>query len=246
MDNTIIYIMKGRVTLEFKLRINANRPTAGDLVVTPETPLSGVEFIEIFGKTIRRSIDHIGRHRHITLGSLAVYELNVPQQIAIDSGLFTKSDTVDVYAENGLLNNFIFYSASISYAKSHRPYYPYMQNEATLISMIDELSFIDAWITTGYALELKMINGIMVNGNTLCNPRPETPETNPGIGCNGCTCEPDHNSCIKPDCSCDYHHSVRPLKPTIPPGLNTDGDDCYCESVFKPGTIIIDPVDDML
>ena len=80
--------------MEFKLVLTANRPTAGELVLEPEVPLSGVRFIEEVGKALRKSIDHIGRHRHTTLGALVTYEITVPQQMALESGLFTDTDTV--------------------------------------------------------------------------------------------------------------------------------------------------------
>ena len=215
-----------------------NRPTEGDLVVTPETPLSGVHFIEVFGRTLRRSIDHVGRYRHITLGALAEYEVTVPQQIAIESGLFESNDKITVYVENGLLNNFIFYSASISYGKTGRPCYPYVQNEATLISMIDELLFLDAWVSTGYATELKYSNGRLlgVSHNTTIGSNVTNIAQN-GIGCGGCTA----GSNIIYDKPTQSYESVHHIKPDTPPGLPDDK--CFCNNVYKPGTIILDPVE---
>ena len=292
--------------MEFKLNIVGNRPTAGDLVLAAEVPLSGVKFIEVFGQAMRRSIDHVGRHRHITLGALAMYEVTVPQYMAIESGLFETTDTVAVYVENNLLSNFIFYSASMSYGATGRPCYPYMQNEATLVSMIDELAFLDAWANTNYATSLRMVNGIMVDAST--NYDNNTGDNigcsnNGGIGCDGCTCDPErptpppphwnppahrppehhhyhpeHHSApppqknphppvdrpsmgptqkpskpgphppVKPDRPGHHHRpggSVTPIKPAVPPGYDNDccdNDDCYCDDILKPGTIILDPI----
>lgn len=182
--------------MEFKLNLVGNRPTSGDLVLAAEVPLNGVKFIEAYGKAMRRSIDHVGRHRHVTLGALAMYEVTVPQYMAIESGLFETTDTVAIYIENDMLSNFIFYSPSMSYGATGRPCYPYMQNEATLTSMIDELAFLDAWANTNYATSLKMVNGVMVDANSNSDNNTNNPNSNcgnnGGIGCDGCTCDHTH------------------------------------------------------
>ena len=104
--------------MQFKILITPDQPTQGDLVLAAETPLSGVTFIEEVGKCLRRSIDHIARYRHITLGALAIYEITVPQQLAIDSGLFEDKSTISVIVENDLLSHYIFYGASVDQRSS--------------------------------------------------------------------------------------------------------------------------------
>ena len=228
--------------MEFKLVVSAYQPTAGDLVLNAEVPLSGVKFVEAFGAALRKSIDHIDRCRHVTLGALAIYEMNVPQQMAIESGHYNSVDTYTVYVENDLLKNFLFYQASLRYGATGRPCYPYMSNEATLVSQIDELAFLEAWANTGYATWLKMSGGQMVDATA--KPVAPTPPSTGGDtpGCDGCTCpeqptppppcpppgwnghhphKPPHHHPDKPGCCppppppCPCPHPPRPPKPPV-------------------------------
>ena len=235
--------------MEFKLCLTGNRPAAGDLVLNAEVPLSGVRFVEEFGKAMRRSIDHVGRYRHTTLGALATYEVTVPQQMAIESGLFKDSDTVQIFVENNLLHKFIYYAASMSKGASGRACYPYMVNEATLITMVDELAFLDAWASTGYATSLKLIDGQIVDAmkyvvNSPTNNKNEYVGSgnNGGIGCDGCTCHPSNDDSNNRPVKPNRPHAI---KPSTPPGYQQpeDDGDCICGGNFiKPGTIILDPM----
>ena len=216
--------------MEFKLRLEGDRPTKGDLVLATETPISGVKFIEYVGKCLRRSIDHVSRSRHVTLGALSTYEMNVPQSMAIDSGLFNETNTVTIVVEHDILSNFIFYIASISNVPSHRPCYPYMTDEATLVSYIDELAFLEAWANTGYASRVAMSGGAMVameyscaNGGT-CN--------NGGVGCDGCTCGKFPNPG-------PHHHPHHPPKPPLIGESSADG---HHHHPPKKGMIVINPI----
>ena len=213
--------------MEFKLNLVGHHPTSGDLVLRAEVPLSGVKFIETFGKALRRSIDHVGRYRHITLGALATYEVSVPQQMAIDSGLFQENDTLNVYVENNLLSYFIFYQASLAYGATGRPCYPYMVNEATLVSLIDELKFLECWANTGYATSLRMYNGTMISaedgsydpdGDTSTGG--DTGLTPPG--CDGCPVEPPPQ---KPPYGRPphWHHHPHPKPPRPRPPIGNIG-----------------------
>ena len=171
--------------MEFKLRIVGERPTAGDLILNAETPLDGVKFVEEVGKCLRRSIDHVSRFRHLTLGALSAYEMNLPQQVAIDSGLFESTNAVTVIVEKNMLSHYIFYNASMSYAATRRPCYPYMSNEAVLTSYIDELAFIQDWAECGYATKLAMVNGSMVDASKISSTTSETEEQDTEK-CHGC------------------------------------------------------------
>lgn len=186
--------------MEFKLRIEADRPTNGDLVLAAETPLSGLQFVQEVGKCLRRSIDHVAKARHYTLGALVTYEMAVPQQMAIESGKFNDSDTYTLIVEHGLLSNFIFYCATIHTGPAGRRCYPFTNNEATLSSQIDELAFLNAWAEAGYPSRLMMSGGCIVNGENFSGNNNSSGNTG-GIGCSGCTCGKDD----------------RPSRPPCPP-----------------------------
>ncbi|MDE6041806.1 MAG: hypothetical protein K2F99_09545 [Muribaculaceae bacterium] len=166
--------------MEFKILLTADRPTDGDLVLEAETPLSGVEFIAEMGRCLRRSIDHLVRTRHVTLGALSCYEITVPQCMAIESGLFETKNTISVIVENNLLSNYIFYGGTVSTKSTGRPCYPYMHGEAVLNSFIDELQFLEDWANLGYPTRLAWDNGLVVQTYAA-------PTTNVHIGCHGCT-----------------------------------------------------------
>ncbi|MCM1231734.1 MAG: hypothetical protein NC311_05795 [Muribaculaceae bacterium] len=205
--------------MEFKLRLESDRPTNGDLVLEAETPFSGVQFIEQVGKALRRSIDHVARGRHVTLGALVTYEVTVPQQMAIESGKFENSDTYTVILEHNLLSHFVFYSANVITGPAGRRCYPYTTNEASLISMIDELAFLDAWANTGYASRLMMAGNSVVNGEYTTSGG--TGDTNSGncVGCTGCTCGKDDTP--------HHHHGHRPPPPPKPPIIGNPSETPY-------------------
>lgn len=189
--------------MEFKLRLESDRPTNGDLVLEAETPLEGVQFIEQMGKSLRRSIDHVGRGRHFTLGALPTYEVTVPQQMAIESGKFEGVYTHTIILEHNLLSHFIFYAANVHTGPAGRRCYPFTENEATLISLIDELAFLDAWANTGYASRL-MMNGNQVVSGEWNAPSGDSSYGGNCVGCTGCTCGKDdhvhhhHHGCPPP------------------------------------------------
>lgn len=198
--------------MEFKLRLVADRPTDGDLVLEPETPLSGLAFIEEVGKCLRRSIDHVARAKHTTLGALVTYEVTVPQAMAIESGKFNESSTYTVVLEKNLLSHFVFYCAHIATGPAGRRCYPFTDNEATLISQIDELAFLDAWANAGYASRLMMNGNNVVNGEFYNNwdTGDGTGSGGSGMGCDGCTCGKDDASVHH------HHHCGRPYPPKPP------------------------------
>lgn len=213
--------------MEFKLRLVADRPTDGELVLEPETPLSGLAFIETVGKTLRKSIDHVSRAKHTTLGALVTYEVTVPQAIAIESGKFEESDTYTVVLENNLLSHFVFYCADVVSGPAGRRCYPFTDNEATLVSRIDELAFLDAWATAGYASRLMMNGNTVVNGEFYANWDSDNTGSGSGtgtggIGCGGCTCGKDD----VPTHGCGHHHHHHHNVPPRPPVIgNSSGHD---------------------
>lgn len=172
--------------MEFKLNLIAENPYKGELVLEPETPLEGMNFISAVSCCLRRSIEHVSRARHNTLGGLATYEITVPQQVAYDSGYYDSTNEFTVIVERNLLSNFIFYVANVTYGANGRPCFPYMQNEAVLTSLIDEFAFLEAWVNTGYANRLMMQNGkVVANNGYFCGTN--VGNSNTGIGCGGCT-----------------------------------------------------------
>ncbi|MCM1230067.1 MAG: hypothetical protein NC489_08040 [Ruminococcus flavefaciens] len=201
--------------MQFKITLTPDRPTQGELVLESETPISGLNFIEEVGKCLRRSIDHISRERHVTLGAVSFYEITVPQQMAIESGLFETKSTVPIIVENNLLSHYIFYGASVDNKASGRPCYPYMSSEATLISYVDELQFLMDWASLGFPERLIWNNGMMdgtYGSNTDCGAC----ENKNKLGCDGCTCgkEPPkhhHHHHEHDNCQCD-----EPKIPSVP------------------------------
>lgn len=139
--------------MEFTLKLVPELPT--QLILTPETPLSGVKFLEEAGKCLRRSLDLGVRYRHQTMGSLSTYNIVVPQAVAIESKFFEDCDSMYLLVDNGFLNNFIFHAASFSFGHGNRCWYPYYQNEIVLMSFIDELAVVDLWRSRGFPGNLK-------------------------------------------------------------------------------------------
>ena len=147
--------------MKFTLRLVPMTPE--ELVLTAETPLSGVNFMAEAGRCLRRDLDTALRARHITLGNLARYDMSVPQQIAIESNFFQDKDLRYLPVSHGLLNRFIFHAATFRYGSSGKNYYPYYQNEIVLSSYIDELAILETWRNRGYPNEFN------VNYDEDCN-----------------------------------------------------------------------------
>lgn len=196
--------------MQFKIMLTPDRPTQGELVLQSETPISGLKFIEEVGKCLRRSIDHIARERHVTLGALSFYEITVPQQLAIESQLFETKSTIPVIVQDDLLSHYIFYGASVDNKASGRPCYPYMNSEATLVSYIDELQFLTDWAALGFPERLIWNNGLMdgtyTNSGNSCNGCDDKHR----IGCDGCTCHKD-----PPEDKHHHHHDHECHGPSI-------------------------------
>lgn len=194
--------------MQFKITITPFRPTAGDLVLESETPLSGLRFMEEVGKCLRRSIDHIAHERHVTLGAMSFYEITVPQQLAIQSGLFEEKTTIPVIVEHNLLSHYIFYGASVDNRASGRPCYPYMNSEATLNSYVDELLFLADWATLGFPTKLIWNNGLADGTNYHGSDDDSDSDKNHCIGCGGCTCwkDDEKEEDKKPSCPGDVYY----------------------------------------
>lgn len=134
--------------MQFNLVLIAARPD--ELILTAETPLAGVSFLEEAGRCLRRNLDGSSKYRHQTLGNLSTYTISVPQQIAIESGWFDSKSTRYLTLSHGFLNDYIFHAANFTYGTANRTYYPYYQNEIVLTSLVDELAVLDCWREKGY------------------------------------------------------------------------------------------------
>lgn len=134
----------------FKLKLLPTKPSEGEVVLEPEKPLSGLQFIEEASRCLRRSLDGNCKCRHITLGTLATYTCTVPQAIAIESGWFDKENERTLIVDHNYLASYVFYGASMAYTGSRRSCYPYYENEIALTSFIDELAFLEKWKMKGY------------------------------------------------------------------------------------------------
>lgn len=129
--------------MEFKLILVPETPDK--LILKPEKPLAGLAFIEQASACLRRNLDTSTRMRHNTLGSIAQYEVSVPQAVAIESCKFDTKNVVYMPCEADFLKKFIFYGATIGRSSTHRSVYPYYSDEIVLVSYIDELAIIDTW-----------------------------------------------------------------------------------------------------
>lgn len=134
--------------MEFKLVLVPKTPD--DVLLYPETPLSGLKFMEEAGKCLRRSIDTEARFRHITLGCVTQYEVSVPQSIAIASGWFEKTNKRYLVCEKDCLSKYVFYGASMARIGTTAQIYPYYTNEIVLVSYIDELALLQVWAQRNY------------------------------------------------------------------------------------------------
>ena len=176
--------------MEFKLRVVSENPTRGDLVLEPEDKLSGLKFISAFSAVTRKSVDTIDRYKHNTLGALSMYEMNVPQALAVESGLYEEAVVSYVTVSNDFLKNFIFYIASADNIASRKPCYPYMTSEAILTSQIDELTFLYVWKYLGYPNKMVWKDGQAVAAEVDDSDSEEDSGRNPGQGCDGCPARP--------------------------------------------------------
>ena len=143
--------------MQFNLVLVAARPD--ELILTAETPLAGVKFLEEAGRCLRRNLDCGSKYRHQTIGNLSTYTISVPQQIAIESTWFEAKSTRYLTVSHGFLNSYIFHAATFSYGTANRTYYPYYQNEIVLTSLIDELAVLDFWRENGYPAVLTAEGG---------------------------------------------------------------------------------------
>lgn len=149
--------------MKFTLKLVSVTPDA--LVLAPETPLSGVKFLEEAGRCLRRNLDGTARCRHQTMGALSTYEISVPQHLAIESGYFENASSRYIPCEHAFLNKFIFHAANYSFASGgNRCYYPYYSDELVLTSYIDELAVLDTWRSRGYPdkLDITMDSGMEI------------------------------------------------------------------------------------
>lgn len=134
--------------MEFKLVLVPKTPE--EVLLVPETPLSGLKFMEVAGQCLRRSIDLQERFKHVTLGCIHQYEVTVPQSVAIASGWFEKTNRRYLQCEQDLLSSYVFYGASMARIGTTAQIYPYYTSEIVIVSYIDELAFINTWAQRGY------------------------------------------------------------------------------------------------
>ena len=145
--------------MEFKLVLIPKTPD--EVLLYPETPLSGLKFMEVAGACLRRSIDTETRFRHITLGTVVSYEITVPQAIAIASGWFDQTNKRYLTVEQNILAKYVFYGASMARVGTTAQIYPYYSSEIVLVSYIDELALLQVQAQRGYPdyLTINLDNG---------------------------------------------------------------------------------------
>lgn len=139
--------------MQFTLKLTPS--VVGTSILTDETPLDGMTFLEKATDILKRNIDPKIKTSHKTLGILNSYEIDVPRDLAIESGQFETSSSVYVQVSEDFLRPFVFYYATMNYnpiTKSY--YYPYNSAGLVLTTMIDELSVLDYWKTNNFASTL--------------------------------------------------------------------------------------------
>lgn len=134
--------------MEFKLVLVAKTPDT--FILNAEQPLEGLAFLEKASACLRRSLDTQTLTRHVTLGNIAQYTVTVPQAIAIESGWFTEKNTRYLPCEADILKKYIFYGAAMNNGPAGRACYPYLRDQITLHSYIDELAILTVWRNRGY------------------------------------------------------------------------------------------------
>jgi len=137
--------------MEFKLILVPKTPD--EYLLYAERPIRGLAFVEKASRCLRRNLDSKTKTRHTTLGSIARYEISVPQALAVESGWFDEKSERYLTCEAGILAKYIFYGASMS-TTANRPSYPWYSDEIVLTSYIDELAILDTWRSRGYPANL--------------------------------------------------------------------------------------------
>lgn len=147
--------------MDFKLILVPRRPD--EYLLYGERPLRGLAFVEAASKCLRRNLDLKAKTRHNTLGSIARYEISVPQALAVDSGWFDNKTERYLTCEAGILEKYVFYGASMGTA-TNRPSYPWYSDEVVLTSYVDELELLSVWRQRGYpdnlTVNLEVDNGM--------------------------------------------------------------------------------------
>lgn len=173
--------------MRFTLTLSTTKPQKLN-VLDDEVKKSGATFLMYASACLRRSLDDTLRFNHQTLGALASYTMKVPQQIALESGLFEDTANFNLTVSENILEPYIFYGATEGNSASNRPCYPYVQNEVKLTSYIDELRFIFDWQATGFAKKVKLdSSGRMVKDTS---PDEDEDSKKKGQGCDGCPVHP--------------------------------------------------------
>lgn len=121
------------------------------LVLNQETELSGISLITKAQECLKIYIPASISKEHQILGSLPTYTIQVPYDIALTSGLFNNSDNVTITVSENILADYIFYVARIDYMSGRTLQYPYYSDKLVLVSKIDEISFLNDWVSASYA-----------------------------------------------------------------------------------------------
>lgn len=165
-------------------------PTPAEAVLCAEQEISGLEFIALAQGSLKSVVPSTMRQVHHTLGRRTTYTIELPDEVAIASGLFHEANSIYVVCPNDGLKNFIFYTAEKTLnANSNRNYsmlYPYARSSVTLKSHIDEFALIEVWANHNYPTNME---GILEGTDTV--PTPPTngntgTEENTGCGCKFC------------------------------------------------------------
>lgn len=167
-------------------------PTPSEAVLCAETPVHGLEFVAIAEQCLRRVIGGSETQTHNILGRLTNYPIQLTDKMAIESGLFEKTNNVYIIVPNNALKKYIFYTAdrkTVTAGTTVSRIYPNYATGAIITSRIDEFAFLEDWQKFSYPTSMVgLIDAIepdqpTSNGNTAVDTTPPTSTT-------GCMCGP--------------------------------------------------------
>ena len=129
----------------------------GKKVLKAEKTLSGVDFFTTATECLRKAIPDNITMSHKTFGDLDKYIIQLPAQIAFESGAFESNNDAYLIVPEDYLKAYIFYVACET--SSQRRTYPFSYgNSVTLTSRIDEIAVIQSWVDAGYPEEIRDAN----------------------------------------------------------------------------------------
>lgn len=137
-------------------KISLVPPLPNGAVLEDTETVAGLEFIEIAESSLRRVLEDGENKIFEGLGRIRTYDITIPTETAMKSGLFSDKNTVYVVVPNNFLKQFLFYSVvSSGGAGTHSYGHRYTFGKSVIVSTkVDEFAVIDAWEKFGYSTNI--------------------------------------------------------------------------------------------